>query len=637
MAVQLPELQRTDPAQPAPAGRIDSPIANPEPTVAANTNAIADAGDAGANMYRLMKKNASILTATTTKNTFETEYKRGIYGDAGNDGSDGTPARAATLGLINQQGDPTKAYADFDQRMNKRLQDLAASPVDGAGNKIQGADPETLAYTRNMLSQVNNMLYDKRLAEYGKQYGTYQNNVADATDKLDQSNMVGALSNPDNPLAEFQNQAAVRTSHIVEAGLRNGSVLPDPNGTMVSVGGVMTGVKIGQATQWKINQGQSAAVTDGIKVLTDTGTPESLNLAKQMAEFYKDSIDPVNAPVVKKAITEADVTQQAQQAFAQAQRVSPEQQIPLINKLLGGDNQVAAKMKAIDLLGNQSRNIEEMKTARSKDNYNRAYDTLSGSLQGDPGTTPKNFEAAMLDPKFKGAYDNITNPAEKKALKAMIERPDETNISTATNYWQALRSDDGLSKLSPSDFELMKGGANKEFAAMMDHQYQSQSADSSGEQRARTANFNKMLFDQAMNSRLIKYAPGTHDLTPSSKALFNDLSTTANQQGVIPKNSTLQERDAKVKELLAQAVLKKQQAGNSGILDNFFGAPGSLVPSIGAPTTLKPLVPQNTSPWSSLNTADKAKLLNDYELANPGATAPNAAQLSDFYTKKNKK
>ncbi len=442
MAIEIPTVKRIAPEAPASVGRLQVQLPNAQ-TDLKSTSAALDGVAEQAIKYRnqVADQHADTI-ATDAANQFEQRWKTEMYGDP----------EKGTVGAKFQTGDPTAIYKKFDDTMQGHLNDLS--------NNDQW-DTETQNLVNRRLGKKAEELRLQTLTDYGNQQHKYDDGITGSGVKLAQQAMPDASTfiqpGDASTLQPIQTKIAnIQNLRIAQA-LRYGGAQEDPNGqtAYTAPDGTIKRVTLGPATQLQIKKDLSDGLYGTMDNLVKTGTTDSLAKAQVMKDNFGDMLDPLRRD---KLATEFKKSQLNAAAFgvADAARTSgnPDAALAKID-----DPEV--RHKALSIINEDQRNMEQIKGRQSKANFNPLMQHILEVMHSD---TPYSGTNAMeADPLFKAMKDKITDPKQIQALYHAVEKPKENSPAALTKMQNLVTGQDpnnDITKMSPSDFALFKVGLN---------------------------------------------------------------------------------------------------------------------------------------------------------------------------------
>lgn len=620
--VQIPELQTMDPAPQPGAGRIDVNVPSPVGATEQDEQSLNEAGGAVAHVVDQVTKNTYVTNALNKTNGFDMWAKGQVYGNPGQLDDDGNPVPGtATVGLKDQQGDPTKAYAKFYQDAQDHMDNLINDP---------NMSNQERAITAKLLNNRYRMIYDKALVTYGQQYNTYNNGLTDSSVKLAQTNTVGTTvhidpNNFDDTVVPFRNSLNDIKFPIVHQGLLNNGVkIAGPgdqaNSSYVDEDGQVQKLVASPQYLQKMNEAMSTGISNSIKNLIDTGTPQSLDAAQKMKDEFSQGLDPVSRDQVDEQYKKADVTLSAQQAYGKVAHLPPMQQMSQLDQMFSKPEDVPKLIAAKALVNTGVEQNERLQKAQSSDNYNKASQLLT-QMQTS-GNAPVDFNDALNNPtnsdskKFKQLFNNVTDAGEIKALKSMIDKPDESNPQNLNTYYDHIKNGD----LADQDINKVTSGLNVHDTNMAKEMYQRMS---NPNDRQSIAQINTQLQQTAIAKGLVKPNKFSGRVTdPDDVQTLNTLSTSINATGGIPSTATAKEKQ----DYLDKAVTNAYFTRYGSV------APAPIVPAVEPFKPTKQVSGATKKPLASLSTSEMDQVGKGFQ-TKYGRVPSNTKELLDFYNK----
>lgn len=657
MPIQIPEIQRNDPQNPATVGRIDVQIPDGTKQMAENTQGLVGLGDEVNKYVQQQENNAASTAAIKAANDYDVAWKENMYGNS----------TTGKVGAKFQTGDPTKIYKDFDDTMDAKFKELSGQNNDDMPAKTRNAVTRALA-------QKHNLLYDQRLVEFGNQSAQYDKTIATDGVKLSQSNMLSAvgLIKPDDPstFAAFESHMGNIRDIRLAQGLKTGSVTPDANGSAVIVDpstgkpyvdkdGNLQKFAVGLSTQLELKKDTS----DGIYHSIDNALMSNhTDIAKSMMDRYMTQMDPVTQNKLQKQYTETSIKNDAYQAASEVSHLpTVDDQIGAINKKFSSGTAIDEEKKeeAIKFVNSGQTHIEAMQTRQSKDNYN----PLMSYIQDRQNSGNPILDSVSLkdDPQFKRYFPNINDPKQRAAIYDSVNKPPKESNNDQKNALLQHVTDGSFYQMTPQNLALAKNGLNLSDKKLADSLWLKANNDTDGQERERGKFLMGQITEQAIAKEdgkpaLFRVNSVTSKLSPDDQAKLDDIKTRVlADPGGPPKGAPTSVMVKYIHDVISDEIIKKAKS-NRSFLDDLFGTPvptkqdigtvksyrdykgSSVAPdgtqrSSNVPTTsTEATVAPSPSATQKLSDVDLAKAMADFQKAN-NRPVKDASELNAFIEK----
>ncbi len=472
--VQVPRLQRiqNSPAQPAN-DRINLQARDQASNILGNTQAITGIAKEATDLYY------DIEDQKITQMSYEAEQQYKEW-------------NATKLGQLKSfEGDPTDAYAQYDEEEKEKFEELI------------NARPDVSERVKNNLkanlTKVQNSQRIAVLKQRGAQQETYENNLFESTVKLkrDDLSVNAGYVRKDDPgsfLLFDQGLADVKTV-IAQRAVKKGTaeVLPEDAESWThayrDAEGKVIKVKMNDIAKQRVAQELSKGVVTSIENMIASGYTDE---AKLMQERYKGYIDPINAGKLKTKFKDVDIKDEA---FA----------------FMGGINgkNEADQMAAIDKISNPELRSEVLKIKDTDDNRRESirkrqqesnYNVLANRVLEKMNSPNPYYGMADLenDPLYKQTWDKL-DPKQKKTILESVKAPDKTDEKAEIAIQNLFFGNDEnyqLDTIPPEQFQTYLTGLNSADRKKYTNEYNRLRIESAGEQRSTFKRAEKMLSDQ---------------------------------------------------------------------------------------------------------------------------------------------
>lgn len=444
--IQIPKIQSTE-DQPVNAPRIEAQSVDAVTPEMKTTAALEGVGQQVIKVHDELALQAADTEATNRKNDYLLWRKKKLYGDP----------ETGEIGLINQKGDPTKLYKQFDDEQTKKLDDLAKAP--------DAADwsPMTQNIVNRRLSRSFEEGQLETLTQYGHQQKLYDDNITDSRISLAAQGMPFASSfivpGDDKSFGPMQGKIADIRNAVIAQGLRDKTAIPDKNGADAYLDpqtGQPMAVTLSDTAKAEINKQLGKSLSSTLENLVNSSgpdAPDALAKAKAFQEKFGSMIDEYSKGQIKTKMEKAETEQDANDIAHSLRGKSPDQ----IDKALA-DVPEATRRKAEQYLSDSARYMENLKRAQREQNDEALTKKLQQYKQDNPNATVSDMES---QPWYKNLSTKISL-SQDKAAKNFMEPPKTANPKAVRNALNILQGKDptigtDLSKMSAS--QVMQASA----------------------------------------------------------------------------------------------------------------------------------------------------------------------------------
>lgn len=554
MAVQLPQVKRFEPVAPDSAGRIETSVPDASRALAGNANAIVDTAQTMIGLYEKAEDDAADTYAHDKANQYERWYNSQLYGDSASN----------TVGLVNQEGDPTEAYTNFDKMAEEKFNEIS-------GGEDSSMSDKTKRRVKSALADRYNSLYNKRLSHYGSQYDNYQQRVTDDSVSLEKSNATDALANLDPKRPETfvtYDKSLERIKNFrLKQGLKLGSVQLDPNGKAkyVDDDGNIQNISASPTVVNEIKKDLSETIYDSVDNLIKS---DHLPQAEATMKRYAGYLDPVRQGKLNESFTNARIEADAYAALDKAEDRTYKGQKAVIDAI----KDPKVKHKALELLDAHERYMTNNQARDSKEAYNELAISIQKIQRSDnPYDNIFQMEADKRT-GFKMKIDRVTDAAQRKALYALVEKPNESNQSVKAELMQQL-ADGKFFGMKYEDLALQKVGLSKRDSDWFDTQWTKENTDTDSMQRGRIA-FVASEAKRIAETLKVTTEDGEQTKTmirgprnkPSKESLrqFNDFYTDLiTESDAWPKNMPPDQMTKKIRDRVAERIIENKRNESS--------------------------------------------------------------------------
>lgn len=423
MPIQVPSIQRTGPVAPTSVGRIETSAPNINAAVAPQTEAIGNAISTGAKIVDAMEEQAASVESTAASNEYNAWYR----------------TKAASLKQL--EGEPTKAYQDFDREAQEYEKTILA--------KYEGASALTKSAVSKAILIKKSALYDDRMVNEATQAHTYESKVRSVAIETEKNGILdaGKLFDPalPNAYARLDGHLTEIDKQFLEGGKARGMVAFNEEKGVYDIDPILRN---------EMKKAKSEGLSNLIKSLSAGG---DLAKAQAVREKYADQIIGIDKAKIAQ-------TNKASQANFEAASIAED----LFG--LSGDELEAAldqktedpvvKEKARNKIVARERQTDYRKGQRSKQVYESLMDTILDKR--DKGL-PISWDEIESSQEYIQQSGNMTSK-HREALRQTVELPktsDPKKLEAAMDTLTDPETD--LKNMSASQFqEVVEGVSGKD-------------------------------------------------------------------------------------------------------------------------------------------------------------------------------
>lgn len=540
---QIPTLERIQQTKVMPQNdRINMKVQDQGAQILQRTEQISGIVDKGLQMYDMYEKDK----IEQISNAAEQEYTKW------------NNEQLSKLKSI--QGDPTKAYAEYDKAVAQKKADMIAARPDYGENVM-----------KNVSGRLDKVISHQSVAadhQRGQQQEIYSNNLYESTVKMHKDGLAvnaGYIAKDDpTSFTMFDQKVGDVKTTIAKRGLKVGTAtqLPDdyegkPDHVYVDDDGKVVKVSMSPLAKSRFTKEISEGVNSSLDVLISTGRVEE---ARELQKRYGGVLNPKQAAKIESKFENASRKTESYQFLNSIKGLDEENQFDKIENIK--DPQL--KSEVLKIKDADDRRISNMRTRKEKMNYDTLGDHVLKKMMSDQ---PYNGIAELeADPVFGQTYENMS-VKQKIAVREMVEAPKNDNPKSLAKVQELFLSDDDgvpdVFKMSPTDFALATSGLSSSTKKKYDNLYMSMVGQTEGEKRSMYKSAGSILKNQMIadgHIELNAYGKLDEDnqkiLTNANNKLINYMSTHPNLRD-----------DAKIIEFVKQnsAQLIKDRAFNPNV------------------------------------------------------------------------
>lgn len=481
---QIPQLQRITPTNTMPQNdRINIQAKDQGAQILQQTNTIAELGDKGAQMYKMYQDDK----IEQISNVAEQEYK--AWHDK------------KLSDLKNYQGDPTEAYAKYDEEVAQKKSEMLDK------RSKFGEDVSTA-----LTSRLDKVAKTQAIAadyQRGQQQEVYANNVFESTVKTRRDGLAvnaGYIQKGDpTSFMMFDQNVGEIKSAIAKFGVKKGTVkiLPDDaegSDYYIDDNGKKVNIEMSPIAKSRFAKDLSEGVKGSLDVLISTGR---IDEARELQKRYGGVLTPIQAAKLEGKFQSASRKNEAYNVLGNLKGLDDSEAIDKIESI----KDPVLKSEVLKLKDNDDRHLTNMRTRKEKVNYDALGEHVMEIMKSDkPYLSKADLEA---DPKYQQMYDNL-NLKQKKAIDELVEAPKNTDPKALVRVQNLFMDDeDGqdIANMTPQEFAEATAGLSKQDKTKYSNLYMTLKTQTEGEKRAMYKSAGSILRDQLIADGHISLNP----------------------------------------------------------------------------------------------------------------------------------
>lgn len=433
MAVQIPRVERFQPQDTTPAApKLNVNVPDLARGTSQQLKAVAGIVEDQANYFSQQEKAAVDTASKAAAN----EYS--IYLNS-------------ELNKAKQQlGDPSATYAQFNENMNLKFEEIAA--------KYPNLSESGRAELKSKLSDVFTNYSLKANTAYSGQYFTYDTKVTDDSATIKSQDMMTAASYIDlNDPKSFEGlDALIRgiNADYYQHGEKFGLTKRDENGQWIQNNAL--DLQAGK----KISEGLKSTIDN----LNNSNRPD---LAEALYAKYYKYIDTRSQDNVLKRISNKKDKLEVFSAVDQTKGMSVSQIDSFLSKKFKDNPEL--KDKAFDEIASRSNKEKTIRENQSKQAADSTIAYVKKKVSdGVKSGNIYDLSAMENDPIAQRMMINITDHKDVKAVEQIITNPKVTDPKAMVRFNEALSSGK-IRGMSPEDLEKLKVGVKDSDRSKMDN------------------------------------------------------------------------------------------------------------------------------------------------------------------------
>jgi len=464
-----------------------------------------------------------------------------------------------------QLGDPSATYAQFNENMNLKFEEIAA--------KYPNLSESGRAELKSKLSDVFTNYSLKANTAYSGQYFTYDTKVTDDSATIKSQDMMTAASyiDPNDPKSFEGLDTLIRgiNADYYQHGEKFGLTKRDENGQWIQNNAL--DLQAGK----KISEGLISAINN-----LNNSNPPRPDLAEALYSKYYKYIDIHKQDDVTKKINDKKEKVEVFTAVDKTVNMSPDQIDSFLNKTFKDNPE--AKSQAYEAINSRSRQRQQLRDRSAEQNFKLVSNIVYENMN-HPYKAYKSAWEMENDPDITPYYDNLT-AKQKQVLKNMIEKPKVSNVETKIKFYEAFMNDE-LKGMPPDKFFNLISGLSPKDATIAETQYKKYNAPQTTAQESRMMRSAMTDLKNELSKTTVGYitvdkfgkVPNEEDRTKLTNA-YQDLLIDSEKW---PANMSESEKNKKVQEFVANRVKSEVfKPKDSGGLSSWFKPSGATLGNV---------------------------------------------------------
>lgn len=531
--VQVPRINRIDPQAPESVGRMDVRLPDPTQGLAQRqqqlTQGVANTFDA-ANKY---EDEAANLASDEAYTEFYSKKKQGL----------------ASLKEI--EGDPTEAFAKFDEESKSWQQDIE--------KRYEGSSDVIKQRIRQKLYKADALIQDERTVQEGHQYNIYAGKTAKAASDASKDALMGVLAgfDPADKESEMKVQTAVDAIRepLLNDGKRRGLVQYNEDGTIKDIDPLL---------QSEMKEEVSKGLKVSIAALNDAGETAK---ADYLLNKYKDTLTADALGSLLKGGKDTKINMEATTLVDQVRRMSPE---AAFNHIDNSKVAPEVKEKAREKLDTYTRQREAGIERGQKMAFNNAIKHIQEA--GEGGGVYYTKEQLWDDPIMKQHKRRMT-PDQQKKVEDAIFKPARSSVQAKSTMYELARTGE-LYKMDYPTFVQYSSGLNDKDAHMFESMWNKEQNPTAPQKRQAYTFMATQLKQEMEKLGLVKKNKYTNRYTPEDEQEINDMNDLLMEAiEAYPPGTSVAEQNRFVEQSLANYVQSKAFRPNDTAPKKFTSTP----------------------------------------------------------------
>lgn len=464
-----------------------------------------------------------------------------------------------------QQGDPAQTYAQFNENMNLKFDEIL--------NKNPNLSEAGRSAVKSHLADVFTNYSMKANTAYSGQYYDYDTKITEDSTTIKSQDIMTESSyiNPNDPKSFDKLNSLIKgiRSDYYQHGEKFGLTKRDENGQWEQSDAL--DLKIGK----KVSEGLISAINN-----LNNSNPPRPDLAEALYSKYYKYIDIHKQDDVTKRINDKKEKIDIFNAVDKTTTMSPDQIDSFLNKTFKDNPE--AKSQAYEAINSRSRQRQQLRDRSAEQNFKLVSNIVYENMN-HPYKAYKSAWEMENDPDITPYYDNLS-AKQKSYLKNMIEKPKDSNIETKTKFYESFMNDE-LKGMSPDKFFQLTSGLNKRDAAIAETAWKKYNAPQTTAQESRMMRSAMTDLKNELSKTTVGYitvdkfgkVPNEEDRTKLTNA-YQDLLVDSEKW---PANMSESEKNKKVQEFVANRVKSEVfKPKDSGGLGSWFKPSGATLGNV---------------------------------------------------------
>lgn len=633
MAIEIPRLNRIDPAAPTSVGRIETQTPDAAKAVGQVSNSISNFGGELAAYVGKIEDQSISNQALEIGNEYEEWYRGEVDGRINPDGT-------TKLGLRHLQGDPTSAYAKFDEEAEKKRSDIL---------NRDDLTERAKKYITGHLGKLSNQLNDKRTTVFGFQYDKWQQDTKDRAIKLGKmrSQDAAAYINPNDKqsILMFDQTLSDIQKLDIENAFKVGTAVIDPKGpyTYTTEDGQEIKYNGSPSLNLQVKENLADAVYQSIDNQINAQKPE---VAKFMLDKYGDYVDEKRKSELIKSMNVANTDAEAYTILAKMDNKTLEQKKQILKQMPA--DKIKVREKALDLLTMHENRMETLKKNQDEEFYDRAWQIVHKRQQSEDPIE----SVAQLDMVIK-PFSSKLSPKSRKSLEDMIISPTISDPDVIDKNYQMVQ-DGSYIGLSAKDLSKSLSGTSAKDQKTLRGIWTRLNTESTAQERSKVQ-YGVRSFDKAYEESGLEMRIRGKETKASMAKKNKYREEFMSLYDGISGNLSAREQDQAVSDYMARIkIIEQNNKRNTGFF-GFGGEPAQPVPDIpslrrprGSSGSFEPETDEEVKPvpktksvtptgkeYSKMSDSEKRTAMTQFKEAHNGQKAKSVDELKQWL--KNKK
>lgn len=553
MGLEIPKLNRLDPTAPSSSGRVDTQIPDVAGAFGKIRQSQVNLGSEIAEYVGKIEDQDIHNQSLQLGDEYERWYRERLDGKINEDGT------VATRGLRHMEGDPTQAYAEFDEEAKKRREEIL--------NKKDLTD-RAKRYITGSIGKLDNQLHDKRTTVFGYQYSKWQDVTKDSATKMGKIRAQEAASyiDPKDPstVKNFESTLDDLNNLDLKYGLQVGLAEEDENGKIIP----------NPRFQLQMAENTADAVYQSIDNQINAQQPDK---ARFTLEKFGHYVDEKRKSELIKSLSKADVDTEAYDVLAKLDGKTLDQKISyLMNKNNFPANKTKVREKALELATAHRSRMESLKTGQEKENFEKAWKKVhTRQLSGDP---LKQISSLTQLNEVIQPWASKLSPKSIRVLEEMVLSPKESDPDSLAKVYGTIGNNTFIN-LDDRELAELTTGLSKAHKEKFYGLWTRLKTESTPEERSKIS-FATRTFDELYDQMGISTRIRNVETKASKEQRAKDLDEYMSLYSGITEKIPMAEQQRVMKEFMARKKIEKQNRNRDTGFLGFGGEEAQPLPAM---------------------------------------------------------